>query len=229
VDAARALRDRSLGVRVDGTFHVKKLKESALANLFADLMREAVPGADAAFGNAGSVRDDLPSGALTYGHLHHSMPFDNQLAKLRLTGAQFRRLLTVNITQRGHGPLSISGIGVIGVCSGGEPEVTLTRPDGAVIRDDEQLLVVTNDFIALGGDGLLPAIGLPDSNIEYDAGNTVLDVIIAGLEKRHTISPVDKALFDPGKPRLRLEGGFPLICGGPSSSAKSSVVPPRAP
>jgi 2',3'-cyclic-nucleotide 2'-phosphodiesterase (5'-nucleotidase family) len=229
IEAARALRDRPLGVQVDGTFHVKKLKESALGNLFADLMREAVPGADAAFGNAGSVRDDVPAGVLTFGHLHHAMPFDNQLAKLRLTGAQFRRLITVNITQRGHGPLALSGIGVIGECQSGQPRVTLTRPNGAAIRDDEHLLVVTNDFIALGGDGLLPAIGLPDSNIEYDGGKTVLDVIIAGLEKRHTISPADKALFDPEKPRMRLQGGFPLLCGGPSSNAPGSVVPPRAP
>lgn len=232
VEAARALRDRSLGVKVESTFQVKKLRETALGNLFADLMREAVPGADAAFGNAGSVRDDLPAGVLTFGHLHHTMPFDNQLAKLRLTGAQLRRLMTVNVTQRGHGPLALSGAFVIGVCTGGQPDVTLTRPNGAVIRDDEELLVVTNDFIALGGDGLLPAIGLPESKIEYDAGNTVLDVIIAGLEKRHTISPLDKALFDPERPRIRLQGGFPLVCGGNAgggSSARGSVVAPRAP
>ena len=56
-----------------------------------------------------------------------------------------------------------------------------------------------------------------------------IGVIIAGLEKRHTISPADKALFDPERPRMRLQGGFPLLCGAPSSNAPGSVVPPRAP
>src|SRR5262249_2870852 len=52
MDAARALRERDLGVKVEGTFAVKKGREGPLGNLFADLMREAVPGADGAFGNA---------------------------------------------------------------------------------------------------------------------------------------------------------------------------------
>jgi 5'-nucleotidase len=229
IEAARVMRDRSLGVRVVQTFSVRKGQENALGNLFADLMREAVPGADGAFGNAGSVRDDLPPGDLTFGHIHHVMPFDNQLAKLHVTGAELRRLIAVNLRQKGHGPLSISGFGVNASCNGSDADVTLTHPDGAAIRDQEQLVIVTNDFLALGGDGLLPAIPLPPEKIEFDAGKTVLDVLISGLEKRHEISPADKTLYDPARPRMRLAGGFPLVCGSASSSPVPRVVPPRGP
>src|SRR6185369_14139672 len=106
---ARETKDRPVGAKVTDAFPVMKTREMALGNLFADLMREAVPGANAAFGNAGSVRDVLPAGDLTFGRLHHVMPFDNQLAKLHLTGKQLRAIVAENLSQGEHGLLSFSG------------------------------------------------------------------------------------------------------------------------
>jgi 2',3'-cyclic-nucleotide 2'-phosphodiesterase (5'-nucleotidase family) len=214
--AASALRDKALGVTVAATFPVRKDGETALGNLFADLMREALPGTDAAFGNAGSVRDVLPEGELTYGRLHHVMPFDNQLARLHVTGAQLRQLVTTNLVQGEHGLLSLSGLGVRARCEGGALDVTLVHPDGAAVRDDEALTVATNDFLALGGDGLTTAIGLPDSSVEIDPGKPVLEALIDGMVKRRTLRPGDPALYDPAHPRLVLPGPVPLRCPPPS-------------
>ncbi|HEX7668815.1 MAG TPA: bifunctional UDP-sugar hydrolase/5'-nucleotidase [Polyangiaceae bacterium] len=214
LETAHTLKNEPLGVRVEATFPVEKTREMALGNLFADLMREAEPGSDAALGNAGSVRDVLPAGALTFGQLHHVMPFDNQLARLHLTGKEFRALITANLSEGEHGLLSISGVTVDAVCQGNTLEVTLKHPDGAAIRDDESLTVATNDYLALGGDGLLAAAHIPNDRAELDSQKNVLGSIIEGLKKRGTVRPDDPALVDPKRPRIRVPGGRPVRCGG---------------
>jgi 2',3'-cyclic-nucleotide 2'-phosphodiesterase (5'-nucleotidase family) len=214
LQTAHALKNEPLGVRVEGTFPVEKTREMALGNLFADLMREAEPGADAAFGNAGSVRDVLPAGALTFGQLHHVMPFDNQLARLHLTGKEFRALVTANLTEGEHGLISVSGVTVDAACQGSTLEVTLKHPDGAAVRDDEGLTVATNDYLALGGDGLLAAAHIPFDRAELDSAKNVLGAIIDGLKKRGAVRPDDPALVDPKRPRIRIPGGRPVRCGG---------------
>ena len=39
--------------------------------------------------------------------------------------------------------------------------MTLTRPSGAAIRDEETLQVVVSDFVATGGDGILAPVTPP--------------------------------------------------------------------
>ena len=68
--------------------------ESALGNLFTDLMLAASPKAQVALTNGGGLRADLPAGALHYGALYQAMPFDNRLAIVTLTGAHLRRLIS---------------------------------------------------------------------------------------------------------------------------------------
>jgi len=52
-------------------------------------------------------------------------------------------------------------------CSGGTADVTLTRPSGAAVRDDESLLVVVSDFVATGGDGILTPV-MPQGGFAVD-------------------------------------------------------------
>lgn len=63
---------------------------SPLGNLFADALRDAVPGADVAVINntARGLRADLPIGAMTLGHLYDVFPFDNRIVRVTLTGAE---------------------------------------------------------------------------------------------------------------------------------------------
>jgi 2',3'-cyclic-nucleotide 2'-phosphodiesterase (5'-nucleotidase family) len=178
-------------------------------------MRRAVPGADAAFANAGSVRDVLPEGPLTFGRLHHVMPFDNQLSKLELTGAELRNVVATNLSQGEHGVLSVSGITADASCAGGKLVVTLKRPDGTVVKDDDTLAVVTSDFLALGGDGLLPGAHVSSPKGELETGTSVLDALISGLKERHTVAPDDPTLLDPEHPRISLASPWPLRCAAP--------------
>ncbi|MEZ5285025.1 MAG: 5'-nucleotidase [Vicinamibacterales bacterium] len=68
---------------------------SPLGDLFAEALR-ASTGADVAIVNSsprGGLRADLPGGRLTFGALYDVFPFDNQVALLRMTGAQLEALL----------------------------------------------------------------------------------------------------------------------------------------
>lgn len=199
---AQGLRQRPVGVTVEAPFPVERHEETAIGNLFADILHEAEPGSDFAFSNAGSIRDTLPAGDLTFGELHHVMPFDNQLARLRLTGTEVKAILARNLSDGEHGLLAVSGITVSTKCVGPALQVVVRRKNGAVVRDDDRLVAVTNDFMALGGDGLVDSAHVPKTAVEIDLEKKELDALIGGLARRKSIRPDDPALKDPSHPRL---------------------------
>jgi ribosomal protein S15 len=96
-ERARAARDAPLGVTAATAIPRAYGEESALGNLFADLMLAARPGGDVAITNGGGLRADLPAGPLRYGALYEATPFDNRFAAIRMTGADLRRAIAANL------------------------------------------------------------------------------------------------------------------------------------
>lgn len=72
--------------------------EAAAGNLIADAWRAALPGAEIAFVNGGSIRGDtiLPAGPLSGEDLETILPFGNQLVVVNLTGRQVQQALEVS-------------------------------------------------------------------------------------------------------------------------------------
>ena len=163
------MRARPIGIAIETP--IRRLTPiSPLGQLFTDAMLAAVPGADVALNNSsGGLRADLPAGPLTYGSVYEVMPFDNLIVRIRLTGRELRQVFASHF-QRSRRGIGFSGVRVRAQCSGGSAAITLTRPSGAPIRDDEALQVVVTDFLATSGDGILtpviPAAGFP---IDYGA------------------------------------------------------------
>lgn len=187
-------------------------EESALGNLFTDLMLAAQPTADVALTNGGGLRADLPAGPLTYDALYAANPFDNRFALVALEGRHLRKLVTNNLGRDG-GIFSLAGVQVVARCDGDRLVVDLTRR-GKAVRDDDRLTLVTSDFLASGGDGVIGRLKLPDGAV------TVTDVIIrdameAALAKVATLDP--GKLADPKAPRLRYPGVRPVRCGAPAA------------
>ena len=212
--SARAVRQRKLGVQVAYPVLRGHTTESPLGNLFADLMRAAWKGADVAITNGGGLRADLPAGELTYGALYEVMPFDNRFATVKLTGAQLSRLLARNLAGS-HGVFSVSGVRVVARCQRGELVVKLTRDDGKRrIRDRERLTLVTSDFLASGGDGMLADLDLaPGAVVLHDGGPTIRDEVAAVLARRKgPLRGDDPHLFHPSAPRLDYPGKRPVRC-----------------
>jgi 5'-nucleotidase len=212
VSAALAQKETLLGITLATPVRRAGTGDSPLGNLFTDAYLAAVPGADVSFNNtSGGLRADLPAGALTFGSVFEVMPFDNRVVAFYLTGAELRKVLAAQVQRRS--PLvGIAGLRVRVTCQGGALDVALLRPNGALVRDDEQVLVATTDFLAtsLGGmfEAVTPAGGF---TIVHDAG-TAREIVVEALRRRGGTLR-EEQLVDPANPRWTLPGPQPVTCG----------------
>ncbi|MEW6635430.1 MAG: 5'-nucleotidase C-terminal domain-containing protein [Actinomycetota bacterium] len=133
--------------------------ESALGDLIADAQR-AYAGADFAFMNPGGIRADIAAGEVTFGELFAVQPFDNQVARMELTGDQIYALLEQQFqTDPSGNPrtriLQVSGLkfSYDSTKPAGQRITSVTLPDGAPIDRSATYTVAANSFIATGGDG----------------------------------------------------------------------------
>lgn len=210
-------REALLGVDVRREVAPALKSESALGNLFADLMLEAVPDADVALTNGGGLRAALPAGPLRYRHLFEAIPFDNYLSVVELTGDELGRVLAAHLGSDRHGIVSVSGLYVVGRCKRGADGVpglgvALYRKSGARVEGKERLSVVTSDYLATGGDGLFAPLELEASRI-HTIPTLMRDALESRLVMRKTLDGKSLALFDPKHPRLILSSNRPVTCG----------------
>ena len=211
-EQTEARRKVPLRSTLSAPFRGKHDEESPLGNLFADLLRESVPGADAAILNGGSLRADLPAGPLDYGQLYEAMPFDNSLAKVRVTGAELKRVLAEHLGHDAHGFVSVSGLLVSAHCGHLGLEIALRRSNGKPVSDRETLLIATSDYLANGGDSLFSALNLAPDRIQIELGSSFRDALGSALSRHPRLSPRDPALFNPKNPRLALSTPRPVLC-----------------
>lgn len=210
LNVCRIARDRWLGVEIDESLPADHDSETALGNLLVDLMRAHVPGADAAIANGGSLRAPLPAGKVSYGALYDTLPFDNRLVTIDLSGKELKAVLEAHLSHDDHGVVSLSGIRVEARCADEKLRVTLLRNHGAPIRDAERLSIVTSDYLATGGDRLLTPIGDPRSRIRSASPELLRDVLAHELRQRESLKAA--ALYDPQHPRLELPSPRPVRC-----------------
>ena len=165
LEAVRLIKSRPIGA-VAATPIRRMAPWSPLGQLFTDAMLDWAPGTDVALNNSGGgLRADLPAGPLTYDSVYEVMPFDNQMVKIRLTGAQLRQVFA-NYVMRGR-VVGFSGVRVRADCAAGSPALSITRLSGEPLRDDESLQVVVSDFVATGGDGILAPV-MPQGGFPID-------------------------------------------------------------
>jgi len=149
----RSLRALPLGTVADTPIG-RAAPESPLGSLFADALRAATPGADAALSygpGRGGLRADLPSGELTFGAAYDAFPFDNRVTRVTLTGAQLTRVLADQLPQLidgRRGLFGVSGIRAVVRCEGAEPRVHVTHDSGAAIEPGETLVVAVASYSA---------------------------------------------------------------------------------
>jgi 2',3'-cyclic-nucleotide 2'-phosphodiesterase (5'-nucleotidase family) len=142
-------------------------------------------------------------GALTYGAVLEAMPFDNQLSKLRLTGAELRSLFRRQALTQRRGPLAVSGIRVKVSCQNDSLLVEVMRINGARIQDDESLTLATSDFLATGGDGVFTQE--LSARFTLDTGLGVQEALIQGLRELKRVDGSSAELYDPKRPRWLID------------------------
>jgi 5'-nucleotidase len=130
--------------------------------------------------NNGGIRASLPAGTVTYGMLYEVQPFQNALVRIRLTGAELRRV--VEHALRGERPSAhFSGITVRYdlTQTPGQRVRELRRAGGRVIRDRDTVTLATLDFVAGGGSGYTMLTGKPTEV----TGLTDVDALILYLRR----------------------------------------------
>ena len=83
-----------------------RFRESELGNLVSDAIRQAAK-ADFSLVNSGGIRAPLEAGPITFGAVFQSIPFDNEISILRVTGSELRMIFRVAESgSRGFAPFS---------------------------------------------------------------------------------------------------------------------------
>jgi len=110
------------------------------------------------------------------------LPFPtNRTHLLKLTGKELITVLKYNATQVGKGGfLQVSGISFILDPNIGVQQVEI---DGMPIDQDQMYTVVTNSYVATGGDGYKMLDKVPEDRREYESNPT--PIVINYIEKHY--------------------------------------------
>ena len=207
---AEGIKQQELGVHLESAFDHPPRTESPLANLMTDAILEAT-GADIAIHNVvGGIRDTLPQGDLTFGSVYEMFPFDNRVVELELAGRQLRKIIAVQAHNHGR-RAGFSGMRVFIACNNDKMDVVMQLDNGAVIRDDDRLTVIVNDFLALGGDGILTPV-MPEGGFALGDGMPLTrDVLVEWFEDNgSSLNPDDFVTAE--KPKWNVPDVLPASC-----------------
>jgi 5'-nucleotidase/UDP-sugar diphosphatase len=166
--------------------------ETPVANLVADAMLRAAAGLhpDFAILNAGSIRVSLPAGKISLRNIFETLPYDNSIVMVTLSGREVLQLFD----EAAAVPIGKGGFpAVAGV------KVQLNRlakksinvmVNGVLIDKNKTYRVVTNSYLAGGGDGYAAfkkaqnkfdtSIFLRDALVDYSRKNRVLKSAVEG-------------------------------------------------
>ncbi len=158
--------------------------ESTLGNLVADVLR-LYTGADVGLQNAGGIRTALPKGPIKAGDIYTMLPFDNEVVKIELSGAQLMEVFDFIAGKGGKGGRGqISGAVFVGTREGAR-DVTV---GGKPLDPARTYTLATTDFLASGGD----AFEMLARGRISPVGNGVFlrDAMISYIKEHGPIKPV---------------------------------------
>ena len=216
-------RKERLGVTLTGKVEKSYGAESAEGNWFTDLMLAARPDAQVALTNGGGLRADMPAGDLTYGQLFEAMPFDNRFAVVDVKGSHLRSMVSTNM-QRSGGILSWGGLTAKGRCKAGKLDLAVWV-GGKPLDDAKAYKLVTSDFLASGGDGLIGRLKLPATAIKIT--DVIIRDAIADILRKKPGSVEPAKLFSPAVKRLDFEGPRPVECAPKTKQGPTNQEPPE--
>lgn len=162
----------------------KDKPESLLTNFLGDLLldeaaRESVSQGldvkpDVSFFNYGGIRTLLPKGNITVGKIYELMPFENEMVLVKLKGEKMKEFLDYVAD---HGGDSVGGAR-FKIKGEKADEITI---GGRAFDPEKSYWLVTNDYVAAGGDGL----SMLQNNEQFiKTGAKIRDVIIRYMERQ---------------------------------------------
>lgn len=178
-------KEMSTLVAISSEALVKGKPESKLTNLVADLLidfgisycleHDLQVSPDISYVNYGGIRASLPKGEITVERIFELMPFENEIVLIRISGESFLEMAGKIAERGGEG---IAGM-KLGISNG---KVSSLTTAGKPIDTASYYWVVTNDYIANGGDQMTMF------NNPFDRINTgmkIRDLLIKSLGDKY--------------------------------------------
>ncbi|NQT64701.1 MAG: bifunctional metallophosphatase/5'-nucleotidase, partial [FCB group bacterium] len=179
--------------------------QNLIGNLVCEAMKDYT-GADFAFMNLGGIRDELPSGSISYRNIFNVMPFDNQIALIEVDGRFLKEIIETRVSGSRHG-LRTAGIKVvINRKRENFDRITELLIGGEPWQADKIYKIATSDFLLQGNAGLALLTKVPESQItryeqglrdvivEYIKNNSPVSAVIDDRWRRDDSSPIDPSL-----------------------------------
>jgi 2',3'-cyclic-nucleotide 2'-phosphodiesterase (5'-nucleotidase family) len=164
-----------------------RTQETNLGNLVADVMLGACK-ADLAVTNGGGIRASINSGEITVGEIFTTLPFDNTLVVIEVTGAQLKAALENSVSKapgENGAFLQVAGIKFsYDVKKPAGQRVLDVTVQGKALDLNKKYLVATNDFTAAGGDGYT---SFKEGKVVYQSGLYLRDLMVSYIKAQKTI------------------------------------------
>jgi 5'-nucleotidase len=177
--------------------------ESTLGNLIADAQLAATKdlGTELALMNPGGIRTDLffastgagdPDGSVNYREAATVQPFANTLTTIDLTGAQLKAVLEQQWQPAGSTrPFLKLGVSdgfsyIYDPSAAAGSHITAMTLNGEPVTPDQVIHVVTNSFLAAGGDAFT---GFTQGTNKADSGRIDLDAFVDYIKSNSPVSP----------------------------------------
>lgn len=151
--------DQNVGqtsVELVGTRDMVRTRETNLGDFITDAMIKAT-GADIAITNGGGIRESIEKGTITKGDVLTVFPFTNFAVTLEVPGSVIKEALEHGLSEAPNSAGKFPQIGGMNVKYDSTKEagqrVTEITINGQNLDMNKNYTVVTNDFMAIGGDG----------------------------------------------------------------------------
>jgi 5'-nucleotidase len=170
--------------------------DSMLGNFTSEAMR-FYPGVETeiALTNTLGIRADIPAGDITLDALFNSMPFDNTITTMFLSGREIQELLDFvasRSTDRGcSSQAQVAGIQFVMVCDPHDPRAEDIKINGMPLDPEGTYELATNNYIAHGGSGFEV---LERNTTQVDTGISIRDVVLSAFIRHHTLPQPDEGI-----------------------------------
>jgi 5'-nucleotidase/UDP-sugar diphosphatase len=161
-------------VYLDGERAHVRSDETNLSNLIADGLIWKT-GADVALMNGGGIRAPIEAGEITYRDILTVLPFGNTLYVLELTGKDIMDVLNYAATIPDGQGAKLHVAGLTAEIKGGK--ATNVKINGKPIDLNKTYKVVTNNYVAAGGDGYTMLAGKPGYDTYFRDADSLREYI----------------------------------------------------
>jgi 2',3'-cyclic-nucleotide 2'-phosphodiesterase (5'-nucleotidase family) len=142
--------------------------------------------------------------------VYEVFPFDNRIVVLDLTGRELRIILANQAHNHGR-RAGVSGVRVFVDCNNDVMNIRMLRSDDSEILDADDVAIIANDFLALGGDGIFELV-TPEGGFEIANSEPLArDVLIEWFRAQETHMNAANFMSN-NKPRWNLPKNLPESC-----------------